>query len=247
MPIDATRSDPNAVPWTLRDMLRAGVAAVALVALGAGQLAAIASLLHGSLQLDQGGLLLVVGVLALEGLVVVPVWAWGPGKHGGGWRSLGLRGFRLPRAIGHFCLALVVILLINGLWGVVARALGLEGQAELLPLFGDGLDGLALALLLGAVIVPFAEELFFRGYLYAGLRQPWGPVVAALVSSVLFALLHLTPSVLLPIFCMSLVLTWLYERSDSLWPSIALHGSINGLAFLVAYLMQIMGDTFKSA
>ena len=99
-----------------------------------------------------------------------------------------------------------------------------------------GLTGLALALVLGAGVVPVAEEVFFRGFLYQGLRARWGVPWALLASSLVFAGVHMIPSVLLPILLMSLLMTWVFERSGSLWTSILLHAAINGLAFIAAYL-----------
>ena len=103
-------------------------------------------------------------------------------------------------------------------------------------MFGGGIGGLLLALLLGGVVAPVAEEIFFRGYLYTGMRARWGVGWALAVSSLIFALIHLTPGVLPPLFIMGLLLAYLYERSDSLWPSILLHATINSIAFIGMYI-----------
>ena len=53
-----------------------------------------------------------------------------------------------------------------------------------------------LLLMLGALVVPLAEELLFRGMLYTWLRR-WGVAVAVGVSAIVFGLFH-GVSVVLP-------------------------------------------------
>jgi membrane protease YdiL (CAAX protease family) len=105
-------------------------------------------------------------------------------------------------------------------------------------MFGGGIGGLLVALLLGGVVAPVAEEVFFRGFIYAGLRARWGVGWALAVTSAVFALVHLTPGVFPPLFLMGLLLAYLYERSDSLWPSILLHAAINSIAFIGMYVSR---------
>ena len=50
-------------------------------------------------------------------------------------------------------------------------------------------EGLAGFLLIGAVIGPIAEELFFRGVVFGFVRR-WGAFAAVVVSTALFALAH---------------------------------------------------------
>ena len=222
--------------WGLRDMLRASLATVGLmliagialaVALGVGQL--------------RGGeeppmQFMVLAVLSLELLMIPPAWWWGPRKHGGGWGALGLRRFAPLRGLILTGLALLAVLAVSAGWEPIRQRLALADQPDVLPMFGEGLGGLALALLLGGVVAPLAEEIFFRGFLYAGLRSRLGPTSGVLVSALIFSLVHVLPGVLLPIFVMGAIFALLYERTGSLWPCIVLHGVINSLAFLGAYL-----------
>jgi membrane protease YdiL (CAAX protease family) len=226
------------VPWGLRDMILALLLAVALVALGIGIVLGWSQLgpRLGLPAISRESLILVV--LAMEWVLVLPAWFLGPGKNGSGWRSLGLRGYAWLSSLGPLLAVFLGTLVINGVWGVVRQRLGLQGQPDYLPLFGEGVRGLIMALVVGAIVAPFAEEVFFRGYLYAGLRQRWGVAWGLVISSLIFSVVHVIPGVMPPIFVMGLLLAWLYERTDSLWPSIALHGMINGMAFLAAYLIQ---------
>ena len=134
------------------------------------------------------------------------------------------------------------ILIVNVIWEQARQVLGLPEQPDYLPLFGQGISGLLVALALGAVVAPLAEEVFFRGYLYAGLRARYGKLAGALGSSVLFAIVHLSPGVLVPILVMGIIFALLYERTGSIWPCIALHSAVNGAAFMGAYIVSEYPD-----
>jgi membrane protease YdiL (CAAX protease family) len=76
------------------------------------------------------------------------------------------------------------------------------------------------------------EEVFFRGFVYGGLRARWGLTAAALASAVFFAAVHMQVVHALPIFILGLVLALLYERSGGLLTSIVTHSINNVIAAL---------------
>lgn len=226
------------VPWTLRDTLLASLTAVALVAVGVEVRNGAGWLLSRSGLAPPSGTVRVLTAFALEAVLIVPAWFWGPHRHGGGWASLGFRRFPFTRSAVLGSASLAFIMVINTIWDIVRRRMGWPGQPDYLPLFGEGLAGLAVALLLGAGVAPVAEEVFFRGYLYTGLRERWGLGWGLVASALLFAVVHLVPGVLPPVFFTGLVLATVYEANDSLWPCIILHGTINALAFIAAYVVR---------
>jgi uncharacterized protein len=85
-----------------------------------------------------------------------------------------------------------------------------------------------------ATVVPFAEELFFRGL---GVRAllPFGSVAALLVTAFAFGLGHGLFSALPVLVPFALALGWVRLRSDSVWPGILAHGFYNGVALLYLY------------
>jgi len=100
---------------------------------------------------------------------------------------------------------------------------------------------LLVALLIGFLLQGGLEELIVRGYVYHTLRERWRPWIAALGSSVLFALLHLgnpdvSASALLNIVLAGMVLAGLVERTGSLWSATLAHGVWN---FAVACLLSV--------
>jgi len=95
-----------------------------------------------------------------------------------------------------------------------------------------------LVVLLVAVATPLAEELLFRGYVFRAL-VPWrGPVVAAVLSAGVFTLFHLdwSPSAAFPSIALFGLLTcWLYLRTGSLYPSLAVHALLNSASMATAF------------
>lgn len=72
---------------------------------------------------------------------------------------------------------------------------------------------------------PVFEEILFRGLLYGPMRRKVGPIMAGVLTSFLFALIHGANYVHL--FVLGAVLVYLYERTQSLVPSILFHMFMN--------------------
>lgn len=96
----------------------------------------------------------------------------------------------------------------------------------------------AISVLVGLLIVvaaPLSEEIFFRGYLFGGLRQKLPFVTAALISALIFGAFHYTGpgslSVLPQLAVLGFAFAWIYEETGSIYPTIALHMANNALAF----------------
>ena len=125
-------------------------------------------------------------------------------------------------------------LVVNLVYASLLGLFGLEIQPDIELIFES--TDLPLALLFGgAVVAPFVEELFFRGFVFSGLRGKWGWPKAALVSAGLFAVAHVIPTSILPIFILGLIFAFLYQASGSIWPAILMHMLTNTVALLVAY------------
>jgi membrane protease YdiL (CAAX protease family) len=86
---------------------------------------------------------------------------------------------------------------------------------------------IAFVLVFG-LLGPFVEELVHRGVAYPGLRNRFGIIVGAAVSTAVFALGHeWTVHDLASAFVFGLIAVWLVERYQSLLPAIATHMTIN--------------------
>lgn len=89
------------------------------------------------------------------------------------------------------------------------------------------------------ILPPVCEEVLFRGLLYRSFRKPFGKVLGAVVVSLLFGVAHGQWNVAADTFVLSLVLIYLLEKSNSLWPAIALHFFKNLVAFLLVFVFKV--------
>ena len=108
----------------------------------------------------------------------------------------------------------------------------LEPLLSLMPevpnVYGRG----AWAIVTVVVMAPLFEEVIFRGVLLESTRVRYGVVAAWLLSSAIFGIVHVHPTVVVNAFVMGLVLAFIYLRTDSLWSAIILHAINNGIAYL---------------
>jgi membrane protease YdiL (CAAX protease family) len=98
-----------------------------------------------------------------------------------------------------------------------------------------GADTSTLLLVLGAVVViavaPLCEELFFRGILFTVLRRrmPFWP--AAVIDGVLFGFVHGSLVIVPVLAALGVTFCYVYARTGSLFPTIALHSLNNTIAY----------------
>jgi membrane protease YdiL (CAAX protease family) len=147
--------------------------------------------------------------------------------------ALGLRSFA-PRWIGYAALVVVLSLVV----GAALEPILHGGEEQGLVPDEWRSDKLAPFLFNAVVIVtvvPFVEELFYRGL---GVRALgiFGGAVSVLGSALVFGFAHGILAALPPLAFFGLGLAWVRLKSDSVWPGVIAHASYNGLALLVAAL-----------
>ncbi|MEI1378075.1 type II CAAX endopeptidase family protein [Nostoc sp. UHCC 0926] len=139
--------------------------------------------------------------------------------------------------LGGYCAALpivVVVSLINQqLWQ------GQGGSNPLLQLALESRDGVALGIFFStaAIAAPFFEEILFRGFLLPSLTRylpVWGSI---LISSLLFAIAHLSLSEILPLTALGIVLGVVYTRSRNLFAPMLLHSLWNSGTLLSLFVL----------
>jgi membrane protease YdiL (CAAX protease family) len=88
------------------------------------------------------------------------------------------------------------------------------------PAFG-GADKPAIFFCVACIFAPFVEELFFRGLLYAWIRQRLSIALAVLISSFLFASMHgyIHPVQLIGGIAFAVIFEW----RGTIWPSYIIH------------------------
>lgn len=86
-------------------------------------------------------------------------------------------------------------------------------------------------------IVPFVEEVLFRGFLQTWLRQKFTGVTTIVITSLIFSCFHFSLSqgwhnldLLIALFLLSCYLGILYEKRKSIWAPWALHLTFNAIS-----------------
>src|SRR4051812_6461553 len=92
-------------------------------------------------------------------------------------------------------------------------------------------QGVAIVLVV-SFLGPCIEEFFFRGALFGALRRSHGAFLTMAVVSICFVAAHLDLRLLLPLLPAAWLMAELRERSDSIWPGLALHAGFNSLTLL---------------
>lgn len=107
-----------------------------------------------------------------------------------------------------------------------------------------GFVSLTLTFISLAIIPPIVEEIVMRGYLYTVLRANMRKILAAVITSIIFATGHLEfgnggPLVwvaALFTLVLSFILIYLRERTGRLAPAVCLHALINGISFFSLFI-----------
>lgn len=89
-------------------------------------------------------------------------------------------------------------------------------------------------IVVAVLLVPGPEELLFRGVMYGGYRRSFGPTIAAVLTTTIFVLLHITewshfPPAALAITGLALATLFMRLRSGAIGPAIALHLMYNSV------------------
>ena len=226
-----TEPRPIDVPWRPRDAAEAALVVFGVLVLVAAGFRIAAGAFDGI----DGDDIRPWGLALVEGLMVAAVWAFAVRRRRASWAALGLRPVG-PRAMYLLPLGVMVAsLLFAAAYAAVVSGFGiaiLEPPALDKDILGTGVQRVVAVITIVAW-GPFAEELFFRGFILAALIEPLGPFRAAVVSSVLFAAAHVSIGAALPVFVAGMLLAWLYVRTRSIWPPLTAHALQNFIAVSV--------------
>jgi uncharacterized protein len=213
----------HAPRWPLWLPVAAIGCGVAFGLLGVSVIAGIAHTTKGPGITIAGTVLVDVAVVAASVLLAGAVARVRPGQ-------FGLRGAPLKFTVQMAVLGALAYFLFSVLYAAIVRPDNPQRVVEDL-----GADTNHVLLVVGAVVVivvaPVCEELFFRGLLFTVLRQrlPFWP--AAVFDGVLFGFVHGSLIIVPILAALGIVFCFVYERTGSIFPTIALHALNNTLAY----------------
>lgn len=168
-----------------------------------------------------GGLVVAPGTLA--GLRIVP--------QSGLWKSIAIGlALAIPAWVGVTLLAEVVATALKGL--------GFQQDTGIVDTVMRRGDPTVIVLAV-VLVAPIAEELFFRGVVYNAWEREYGSRVAVFGSAGLFALIHGSLFLLLPIFVLGVALALVYRSTRSLPATMAMHAGFNALSVAITLLDRL--------
>jgi membrane protease YdiL (CAAX protease family) len=152
--------------------------------------------------------------------------------------QFGLRPTRLWPAVGWAALGMVSFYVLVALYSVIVQPDAEQTVAQDLGA-DQGTFGMIAAGFMVICVAPFAEEFFFRGFFYRALRSRWSVMGAATIDGLLFGVIHYDFSgvdallILPPLGILGFIFCLVYERTGSIYPTIAMHVFNNAIAFAV--------------
>ena len=179
----------------------------------------------------------IVAAVAYAAMSGVLLWRWTP-LTGAPLSALGFHRLG-KRDIGAIAAGALVAFALRLCTFAYLAAIGQPGhvQAGLGAFRPEGPLSVALVILLGATIAPFAEELLFRGIVYRAIAQYWPDGRAVIVSALLFAVARFDV-VLAPFFvAYGALLAILYRRTHQLLVPVGVRAIFDGTSYaLLAWL-----------
>ena len=89
------------------------------------------------------------------------------------------------------------------------------------------------------LIAPIGEECLFRGFLFNIIRNKWGAIIGAMISSLAFASVHFSLPQFIPLFVLALLQCRLYMKTHTLIAPILMHFIFNAISVTAAILLSL--------
>lgn len=142
------------------------------------------------------------------------------------WSLFGLRKVRIKKALKWIALGVLIYLPIEI---TVLFLIGKEGGDEHITV----LTLIAFAIV-AVIFAPISEEFLFRGFIYQAFRNRMGPWLAAILSSLLFGLLHISTFdnyewVAGPMAALfGVAMCFIFQKTNSIYTTMSWHAVHNG-------------------
>jgi CAAX protease family protein len=150
--------------------------------------------------------------------------------------QFGLRPARFWPAAGWAALGMLTFYALVALYSVIVQPDAEQSVAQDLGA-DQGTFGMIAAGFMVICVAPIAEEFFFRGFFYRALRSRWSILGAAAIDGLLFGVIHYDFTgadallILPPLAILGFIFCLVYEKTGSIYPTIAMHSFNNAIAF----------------
>jgi len=191
-------------------------------------------------------------LIAMGGVSALYLWQTG--------RGLAYVRVRLPTLVESLVIVAAPfgVIFVTSIVTQLSLLVGVEPSQHALGGLGDVDPRLYLYLIpfMFLIVGPF-EELLYRGVVQQRLRESFGPLAAIILTSVIFAAIHIpahgfgragvasTAASLAALFAGSLVFGGLYEWTKNLTVVALVHGIYNSVLLFVLYFVTVYGPEME--
>ena len=150
-------------------------------------------------------------------------------------KSLGFNYYSIVKTLWYSFLALIFIFMFSFVYVLILKfLLGIEAPpSKIEELISNNNISSNILIVVTAVIAPFCEEVYFRGFLYSAFKKSFGVTLGLFLSSLLFSLAHLELYSFFPILVIGWILAYIYEKTKSIFTVIFLHSVYNLILILI--------------
>ncbi len=157
----------------------------------------------------------------------------------GQWKDLGISKARPGSYFRYGVIGGILLIIMVLVIGYVLKYL----QPDLQPQYYEEmlrsatrLSDFLVILVVGAILAPLSEELFYRGMIYPVFRKHLGPVWGAILAGLVFGMAHWDFWRTIPLALGGIGLCYIYEKSGSILVSAVAHGVWNGVMSILIYI-----------
>jgi len=234
--VSASPRSERRARWDWADVLVILFGSLFLGALADGGVSVVVRRVDTSLSTqDRSSVEALAGQLAFYGVAISVTLLVIAGRRGLDVRELGWRRPSLRWMLAAVPLTLLGLVIAGALTSVAQSLLPHAPNQQCIEVQQQYGHSVLLALPVVCLAAPIVEETIFRGVLYRWLRGVMPLGTAMLVSAAIFALAHAITLLFLPLLGLGMLLAWVYEHSNSLWPGVLVHALFN-LAGIIAIL-----------
>ncbi|MEW6623947.1 MAG: type II CAAX endopeptidase family protein [Bacillota bacterium] len=156
------------------------------------------------------------------------------------WRQLGISLGKPLKTLKNGIIGGIVLFALVVVVGIIMESIlpmkpDLQPFAQLVMEAKDRRDLISL-FVIGSILAPIGEEVYFRGLVYPVFKNKWGVGFGMILSGIFFALLHFDIIRFFPLALGGIGLAYIYEKTGSLFACMIAHGLWNGIMIILLYL-----------
>lgn len=145
----------------------------------------------------------------------------------------------ISATIGWIILGIFLALFAQVIAGIIeTQVFKIKAGSENTQNIIDIIKAAPLFMIVSSIFAPILEEIVFRKILFGTLYKRYNFFIAAIISSLIFALIHFDPTHLLVYISMGLVFSFLYVQTKRIIVPIMAHVMMNTYVMLITFVLH---------